>query len=358
MKAVIFDIDDTLYPYAPCNEAGEAAMFEEICRLHDMTRPQFDELLKNAKDIVKLCNHDTAACHNRMLYSQKMCEIMGCFSPENTLSLYNSYWDAFLDRMELFDGAFELLCSLKEKGVKIGFCTDLTVHIQMRKLIRLNISHIPHAVVTSEECGKEKPHRIMFETILEKLGVEAQDAVMTGDSEKKDVCGASDCGITPVLFGRKSSRWECAENFYRASQCSGKDVIMKLPEKFDIREIMRFLVGGSSAVLTDLIVYKLLLSFGVDVGAAKAVSYVAGAAVGFVINKLWTFKSKSFSAAEIGKYILLYAFSAAVNTLVNSTVLRLTKLEIFAFLCATGISTIINFLGQKFLVFCKIDPKE
>ena len=129
-------------------------------------------------------------------------------------------------------------------------------------------------------------------------------------------------------------------------------MIKQIKERFDIKEILKFLVGGGSAVITDALVYALLKQ-SMDVSAAKAVSYIAGAAVGFVINKFWTFGSSKFKVSEILKYIVLYGVSAIANTLVNKMALNIFGSTVFAFLCATGTSTIINFLGQKFVVFKK-----
>jgi putative flippase GtrA len=129
-------------------------------------------------------------------------------------------------------------------------------------------------------------------------------------------------------------------------------MINKIRDKFEIKEILRFLVGGGSAVMVDAVVYALLKQM-MDLSLAKAVSYVTGAAVGFVINKLWTFESKSFKWEEIYKYVILYACSAIVNTIVNKIIFAIFSSVILAFLCATATSTIINFLGQKFMVFNK-----
>ncbi len=122
---------------------------------------------------------------------------------------------------------------------------------------------------------------------------------------------------------------------------------------FRLRELLRFLVGGGSAVAVDFLSYRLLLLLGLAVNPAKAVSYVLGAAVGFLINKLWTFESKRFEPLEIVRYIALYAVSAAANTLVNHLVLGWLGYGLLAFLAATGVSTVMNFLGQKFFVFRK-----
>lgn len=124
---------------------------------------------------------------------------------------------------------------------------------------------------------------------------------------------------------------------------------------FKTKEILKFCVGGGSAVLVDFLLYRLLDGY-IPVTWAKALSYIAGAIVGFIINKLWTFESKKFKYSEIIRYVILYAFSSVVNTFVNKLILHLFSSVTFAFLCATGTSTIINFFGQKFFVFYK--PKH
>lgn len=123
--------------------------------------------------------------------------------------------------------------------------------------------------------------------------------------------------------------------------------------KIQIKEVLKFLVGGGSAVVIDYSVYRMLLAAGWGLSPSKAAAYACGAAAGFVINKLWTFQSRGFSRQEIIKYVLLYAFSACVNVAVNKTVLMGVPVQAAGYLCATGASTAINFLGQKFFVFVK-----
>jgi len=126
-----------------------------------------------------------------------------------------------------------------------------------------------------------------------------------------------------------------------------------MQNKIEKKELLRFLIGGGSAVIIDFMMYKVLLYVGINMSVSKVVSYISGAVVGFIINKLWTFESKFFSKAEIVKYVLLYMISAGANTGVNKLIMVFTHVQVPAFLCATGVSTILNFLGQKFFVFVK-----
>lgn len=126
----------------------------------------------------------------------------------------------------------------------------------------------------------------------------------------------------------------------------------KILAKLNIPELLKFCVGGGSAVVVDLTMYMLLKPY-ISVSPAKTTSFVAGAIVGFIINKLWTFESSKFKVSEIAKYVVLYACSATVNTVVNAIVLSVSGWTILAYLCATGTSTIMNYWGLKFIVFRK-----
>lgn len=130
----------------------------------------------------------------------------------------------------------------------------------------------------------------------------------------------------------------------------------RIKSKFEIKEILKFLVGGGSAVIVDGLLYMFLKQY-MNLSGAKAISYVTGAVVGFIINKLWTFESKKFKVMEVYKYIILYVCSAFVNTVINRLILYMFSSTVFAFLCATGSSTVINFLGQKFFVFKRGEKK-
>ena len=116
-------------------------------------------------------------------------------------------------------------------------------------------------------------------------------------------------------------------------------------------ELWRFVLGGSAAVAVDFLCYRGLLFWELPIFGAKYVGFVVGAAVGFVIQKYWTFKSQGVLRREIPKYVGLYTLSAFVNAESNNVILDIYPLTWLAFLGATGISTVMNYWGQKFFVF-------
>ncbi|WP_321311691.1 GtrA family protein [Halarcobacter sp.] len=116
------------------------------------------------------------------------------------------------------------------------------------------------------------------------------------------------------------------------------------------KEVKRFLVAGFSAVGTDLATYYLLLNF-FEHDIAKTISFLLGTIVAFVINKYWTFEKHGKSYKEIVQFAILYTVTLGANVLTNKLVLEQTQIVLLAFLIATGVSTVLNFLGQKFWVF-------
>ena len=121
--------------------------------------------------------------------------------------------------------------------------------------------------------------------------------------------------------------------------------------RIKIKEVLRFLVGGGTAVVVDFCIYRLLLLFSWNMDIAKMISFICGAGVGFIINKFWTFERKQFVIKEVLKYVALYTCTGVINAIVNRCTLSIINIQIIGLLVATGVSTVLNFLGQKYVVF-------
>jgi putative flippase GtrA len=116
------------------------------------------------------------------------------------------------------------------------------------------------------------------------------------------------------------------------------------------KELKRFLVAGISAVATDLATYYVLLNF-FNTDISKAISFLLGTLVAYFINKYWTFEKIEKSYVEIIKFGFLYSTTLGVNVMTNKIILDMFSITLLAFLIATVISTVLNFIGQKWWVF-------
>ena len=200
IKAVVFDLDNTIYNYDECHIVAMKQLEEYVCDKYGLNKVDFRKNFELAKDEVKKLLGNTGASHNRMLYMQIFLEKINQSPVEDALELYDIYWSAMLEKMTPFKYVMPLMKQLKHRKIEIGILTDLTAHIQYRKIKKLCITEYRDAIVTSEEAGVEKPSSIAFSRIIQKLHCNPEEILMIGDSQKKDIDGAVNVGMRGMLF--------------------------------------------------------------------------------------------------------------------------------------------------------------
>ncbi len=200
IRAVIFDLDGTLYDYNALERIAFARVQELVCERIGVRSEQYEEAFVRARRDTKERLGDVAAAHSRMLYFQKTLEYLDIRPLYMTLEMYETYWGAFLEEMTLYPGARELLDVLHEKNIRVGVCTDLTAHIQYRKLEALKLKDDIDSLVTSEEVGVEKPSPEIFEACLKKLRLLPEEVCFVGDHFKRDIEGARAAGMYAIWF--------------------------------------------------------------------------------------------------------------------------------------------------------------
>lgn len=190
-QAVLFDIDDTMYAYGPSHAAAMAAVQAKVTRMFSLGEARFQAAYAEAREQTKERLAGTAASHSRLLYFQRMCEILGLGSQVLlALDLEQTYWRSFLGAAQLFDGLRDFLDDLRLAGIPIAIVTDLTAQIQFRKIVHFGLDHFFDHVVTSEEAGFDKPHPAPFQLAIGKIAPNAERIWMIGDSARADVDGA------------------------------------------------------------------------------------------------------------------------------------------------------------------------
>lgn len=190
-KAVLMDLDDTIYSYDECHKSAEAEVIRNIELRLQVSESDFLVALSSAKKAVKTRLGNTAASHSRLLYFKTALAILGFSSDfDYPLELEEVYWSKFLTKMKKFEGVDEFLDLLESRSIPVAIVTDLTTQIQLRKLKNLGLQNRVSVVITSEEAGSEKPDQAPFLLAMDGLGVQAGSTWMIGDSLVKDIAGA------------------------------------------------------------------------------------------------------------------------------------------------------------------------
>ena len=189
--AVLFDTDNTLYSYNPAHRVALQAVKDKAVAKFAIRPENFDGAFAEARRQVKARLEGAAASHNRLLYLQRMLEIMGLGSQVlMALDLEQTYWRTFLSNAVLFDGIKDLLDELRLLGIPTAIVTDLTAQIQFRKIVYFGLENYFDFIVTSEEAGFDKPHPAPFRIAVEKMQPKGDRIWMIGDSADADIRGA------------------------------------------------------------------------------------------------------------------------------------------------------------------------
>lgn len=188
--AILFDTDNTLYPYDPAHDAAQRAVRDKVVSTFSIKPEVFNGAFKQARDQVKSRLKHTASSHSRLLYLQRMLEIMGLGSQVLlALDFEQTYWRTFLSNAVLFDDVKELLDDIRLLGIPTAIVTDLTAQIQFRKVVYFGLDHYFDYIVTSEEAGFDKPHEAPFHMALEKMRPKGGCIWMIGDNPANDIRG-------------------------------------------------------------------------------------------------------------------------------------------------------------------------
>lgn len=192
IKAVFFDIDDTLYDTSGFARLARKAALNVMI---DAGLPlSNDEAYKLLREIITEygSNYDK---HFNILTKR-------VFGEEKPLLIalgMITYHNVKFALLRLFPQTTRTLIYLKKQGYDLGVISNGITIKQWEKLIRLDLHHFFDHVITSEEAGVEKPDKKIFEVAMEKMGADAEESVMIGNKFSEDIIGALNSGISAIL---------------------------------------------------------------------------------------------------------------------------------------------------------------
>jgi len=105
----------------------------------------------------------------------------------------------------LYEDTFDVLDKLKGK-YQLVLLTNGAPSLQNLKLeITPEIAPYFDHIIISGDFGKGKPDASIFEHVMEKVGITADDAIMVGDNLNTDILGSSRVGMRNVWINRENN---------------------------------------------------------------------------------------------------------------------------------------------------------
>lgn len=185
-RAVVFDLDDTLYPYRRFKTSGFLAVARHLERHHGLdVRLGLAALLRASRGIDQ--GQEIQACLRQHdldpLLAPELGEVLRHHQP----------------RLRLPSASRRVLAALRHDGWRLGVLTNGQPSIQQRKISALGLeAHVDAVVYAASHGPGGKPDGEPFAVVARALGVSASRVVFVGDDERCDVTGAVRAGMLAV----------------------------------------------------------------------------------------------------------------------------------------------------------------
>ena len=185
-RAIVFDLDDTLYPYRAFARSGFRVVGRQLADERGLPLTSVLRVLRRA-----LVNGD----HGHEL--QALCARYSL--PLSVVPALASAIREHAPTLRLPRASARVLLALRA-GWRLGILTNGQPDIQRRKIAALGVRDLVDEVLFASECGEGagKPAPEAFQAALDRLRTDPQSTVFVGDDPEADMAGAAAVGMHTV----------------------------------------------------------------------------------------------------------------------------------------------------------------
>jgi HAD superfamily hydrolase (TIGR01549 family) len=204
VRAVLFDMDDTLFDHRHSSRSGLMAMQQRYPCFQQTTMDELEQAYMVLLEEIHLqvllgeMNLDRARTVRMERLFAQFDEQSSHATVEEATRMFREEYQA---SRQIVPGTIALLEALRPH-VKIGIVTNNILVEQQEKLRYLGLEAHIDALVVSEEVGIVKPEAGIFRVALERLQCSAEETVMIGDAWQNDIIGARAAGIRAIWLNR------------------------------------------------------------------------------------------------------------------------------------------------------------
>ncbi len=212
LRAVLFDYGHTLIHF---DERPHAALLEAYRRVNDLLRAKLEREVPEAEVLIEKVSmtvdqeiqRDYAAGRAEeveiaTLYDASLRQLGLELNPELIQRVMELEQDGWIGSVHVGPDVNATLEAIRTDGLKLGLVSNAAYlpRLMMGQLKALGLAQYFDGVTFSSAIGMRKPHRAIYQDVLEQLGVEPAAAVFVGDRVKEDVVGPQRLGMRAVLL--------------------------------------------------------------------------------------------------------------------------------------------------------------
>ncbi len=228
IKAILFDIEDTLYD---SSLQMRMARLNAIRAMNEAGLPVDLEIgYKMLEEIVK----DYGPHYTK--HFDKLLERLGLkWNPRVIAAGVVAYRETSQVYLKPFSDAVPTLIKLRDLGYKLGVVAEGRSVKEWQKLIQLGVDHIFHSVLISEDLGTEELSIDQFLEGTRRLNVKPEEAVYVSSKPNRGILYANKAGLVTIRLRRGDSSAEKP----KVPEARAKYTIDRLSEIMDILDAMK-----------------------------------------------------------------------------------------------------------------------
>lgn len=197
IKAIIFDLDNTLEEWLPFEDEVEELFSERLAEKYGLEAQKFKHVFDQIK-VSYLHSRSLPQDYGRDMWFSETLAHFGIYD-EDINSLVEQYWEELLAKVRLFPETTAVLEELaQEYRLAILSDSDGERYWKEQRIKRLGIEEYFDEILTSDDIGANKPHPRCFVETAKRLGVHPSECVMVGDHPEVDLVSAKELGMTTV----------------------------------------------------------------------------------------------------------------------------------------------------------------
>ena len=202
-RHLFFDLDHTLWDF---ETNSYLAMKDAFRQLQLMDRlPSFDEYFEVYSGINKGLweKYRKQEIPKAQLVKQRFEESLAHFGIQidgKAEQVNETYLGIMPTKKNLLPGAVEALTELKKRNYQIHIITNGFKEVQYKKIRNSELIPFISRIFISEEIGRPKPHRQIFEHALKSCNARKKESLMIGDNWEADILGAREFGMDQIYY--------------------------------------------------------------------------------------------------------------------------------------------------------------
>lgn len=202
-QALLFDLDNTLLDFTKSEQLSLDTIYAKYFQSHvakDLFKEHYQLINRDLWVRVEAGQLATGAVKFERF--RILTETLKTALDYRTIAQH--YEENLIVHANCFPGVLETLEHLK-KSYHLAVVTNGFIDLQQAKLNALKINEYCSYQVISDVVGVAKPNKAIFEITLQQMGLNAQSALMIGDSLSSDYLGAINAGIDFCWINRQSN---------------------------------------------------------------------------------------------------------------------------------------------------------